>query len=261
MSDGAPYHSNGPTEGTKAETEESADLKAIRRDTEMNRLSQEIWRQVYPDGDSLGRDFEQLADAAQDWTAATPRQRFRALRVLVKRFGKQDAYRLVHIASPTSMQDWRLLIRKRKGSEKPDGGKRDNDFERDWLAQRVGKEVYQRIAAGELKADAIRAVKEDYRTGAPYPQIEGFPVLHRPKLDLPDVDGIEKLLAIFRRNARRRGYIDSHAPYLGSFVAREPKLKLSDIPVRGRPRKKWAARRSAPFRFSGFCVPVARAMP
>lgn len=238
MTDVAPHRGNGPTEGMGAKAEESPDLKAIRRDTEMNRLAEQIWRQVYPDGDTLQRDFEHLANAAQDWKAATYGQRFRALRFLVKRFGRQDAYRLVQIAAPSSMQDWRLIIRKRKRSEKADGGKRDSDFDRDWLAQRIGEEVYQRIAAGELKADAIRAVKEDYRTGAPYPRNEGFPVLHRTKLDLPDVDGIEKLLGVFRRNARKRGYIDPHAPYFGSPVAREPTLKLSDIPGRGRPRKK-----------------------
>lgn len=238
MTNVAPYRRSGPTEGMGAETEDSPDLKAIRRDMEMSRLGEQIWRQVYPDGDTLQRDFKLLANAAQDWKAATYGQRFRALRILVKRFGRQDAYRLVQIAAPSSMQDWRLIIRKRKSSEMTDGGKRDNDFERDWKAQRIGSEIYQRIAAGESKADAIKTVKEAYRTGAPYPQIEGFPVLRRPKLDLPDVDGIEKLLAIFRRNARKRGYIDPHAPYLGSSVAREPTLKLSDIPGRGRPRKK-----------------------
>ncbi len=238
MTNVAPYRGNDPTEGTGAETEDSPDLKAIRRDMEMSRLGEQIWRQVYPDGDTLQRDFEQLANAAQDWKAATYGQRFRALRILVKRFGRLDAYRLVQIAAPSSMQDWRLIIRQRKSSEMTDGGKRDNDFERDRKAQRIGSEIYQRIAAGESKADAIKAVKEAYRTGAPYPQIEGFPILRRPKLDLPDADGIEKLLAIFRRNARKRGYIDPHAPYLGSPVAREPTLKLSDIPRRGRPRKK-----------------------
>lgn len=238
MTNVVPYSGNGPTEGMGAETEGSPDLKAIRRDTERSRLAEQIWRQVYPDGDTLARDFEQLAIAAQNWKAATYGQRFRALRILVKRFGRQDAYRLVHIAAPSSMQDWRLIIRKRKSAEMTDGGKRDNDFERDWKAQRVGYEIYERIAAGQSKAEAIEAVKEDYRTGAPYPQIGDFPVFHRPKLALPDKDGIDKLLATFRRNARKRGYIDPHAPYCGSPLAREPKLKLSDIPGRGRPPKK-----------------------
>ncbi len=233
MSKAPPYRGNDPI-GEK----ESDDLKAIRRDMEMHRRSQEMWQHLYPDGDSFRREFEQVAAAAQDWGGATYEQRFRALRILVKRFGREDAYLLTLMAAPQSKQSWMLSVRQRKDSEKSDGGKRDHEREREDLAQRIGKEVYQRMAAGQPKVDAIKAVKEDYRTGAPYPQIGHFPAFNRPKLNLPDVDGIEKLLGIFRRNARKRGYVDPFAPYLGFPVAREPDLKISDIPKRGRPRKK-----------------------
>ena len=237
MSEDAPYRGNGPTVGMEGKVEESEDLKAIRRDREMHRLVQESWQDLFPGGDSFRRDFEAVANAAQDWDAATSLERFRALRILVKRFGRLDTFTLALIAAPKSMQDWTLGIRKRKRSEKSDGGKREREFEREFLAQRIGKEVYERMAAGQSKPDAIEAVKEDYRTGAPYPQIGNFPTFSRPKLDLPDLDGIEKLLAIFRRNARKRGYIDPYAPH--SLVdPREPDLRLSDIPKRGRPRKR-----------------------
>lgn len=238
MSGDNPYRGNDPTRGMEGEAEESEDLKAIRLDMEMHRLSQEAWEHLYPDGDGLRRDFEAVATAAQDWAAATSLERFRALRILVRRFGRLDAFTMTLLAAPKSMQDWTLNIRRRKHSEKLDGGKRDREFEREWLAQKIGREVYQRMAAGQSKSDAIKAVKDDYRTRAPYPQIGGFPIFYRPKLNLPDVAGIEKLLAIFRRNARKRGYVDPSAPYLGSPVAREPGLKLSDIPERGRPRKR-----------------------
>ncbi|WP_170001992.1 hypothetical protein [Pseudopontixanthobacter vadosimaris] len=221
----------------KGKVEESEDLKAIRRDREMHRLVQESRQDHYPDGDSFRRDFEAVANAALDWDAATPSERLRALRVLVKRFGRLDAFTLTLLAAPKSMQDWTLSIRRRKHSEKLDGGKRDREFEREFLAQRIGKEVYERMAAGQSKSDAIEAVKKDYRTGASYSQIGNFPAFNRPKLDLPDLDGIEKLLAIFRRNARKRGYVDPYAPH--SLVdPREPDLRLSDIPKRGRPRKR-----------------------
>mgnify|MGYP001765137087 CR=1 FL=1 len=237
MSENAPYRGNGPTGGMKATVEESDDLKAIRRDRKLHRLVQETWQDLNLDGDGFLRDFEAVANAAQDWDAATPSERFRALRVLVRRFGRLDAFTLTLLAAPKSMQDWTLSIRRRKHYAKLDGGKHDCEFEREFLAQRIGKEVYLRMAAGQSKSDAIRAVKEDYRTGAPYAQVGDFPVFNRPKLDLPDVDGIEKLLAIFRRNAQKRGYIDPYAPY-GFVDPREPDLRLSDIPTRGRPPKK-----------------------
>lgn len=233
MSEGAPYRRNGPTG-----EEESDDLKAIRRDMEMHRRSQEMWQHLYPDGDRFRREFEQVAVAGQDWDGATYEQRFRALRILVKRFGREDAYLLTLMAAPKSKQSWMLSVRRRKDSEKSDGGKRDREREREDLAQSIGEEVYQRMKAGQSKDDAIKAVKEDYRTGAPYPQIGDFPAFNRPRLNLPDADGIDKLLRIFRSNAQRRGYVDPFAPYQGSPVAREPDLKISDIPTRGRPRKK-----------------------
>lgn len=233
MSKAPPYRGNDPTGG-----EESDDLKAKRSDREIYRQAQKIRQHLFPDGDRSRHQFEQVAVAAQDWGAATFRQRFRALRILVSRFGQEEAYLLTLMAAPKSDQSWLLRVRERRNSEKSDVGKRDREREREDLAQRIGEEIYQRIATGQPKGDAINAVKEDYRTGAPYPQIGDFPAFHRPKIDLPDVDGIEKLLGKFRRNARKRGYVDPYAPYHGFPVAREPDLKLSDIPTRGRPRKK-----------------------
>lgn len=238
MSHSPPYRGDDPTGGPEGDSEESDDLKAIRRDMEMARLSQDAWKRLFPDDDRFRRDFELVATTAQDWEAAKFGQRLRALRILVKRFGLENTYLLTLMAAPKSMQSWILSIRKRKDSEKSDGGKRDREFEREDLAQRIGEEVYQRMAAGQSKDNAIKGVKEDYRTGAPYPPIGDFLAFNRPKIILPDTDGIEKLLGIFRRNARRRGYVDPNAPYYDSHVAREPDLKVSDIPKRGRPRSK-----------------------
>jgi len=234
----APYRENDPTGGTEGEVDESEDLRAIRRDVEMHRRSEEMWQHLYPDADRFRREFEQVARAAQDWGAATFGQRFGALRILVNRFGREDARLLTLMAAPKSKQSWMLSVRQRKDSEKSDGGKRDRGREREDLAQRIGEEIYQRIAAGQSKDDAIKAVKEDYRAGAPHPQIGDLPAINRPKLNLPDADGIEKLLGIFRRNARKRGYVDPYASHRGFPVVREPDLKVSDIPKRGRPRKK-----------------------
>ncbi len=233
-----PYRGNGPTSETRNEAEESEDVRSIRRDMEWHRLSEGIWQQIYPDGGKFLREFEQVAVAAQDWGAVRFGQRFRALRILAKHFGRDNARLLTLMAAPKSMQPWILSIRQRRDTEKSDGGRRAKVRRRVDLAHRIGMEVYERIAAGETKGDAIAAVKEAYRNGAPYPQIGDFPIFVRPKIDLPEVDGIEKLLGIFRRNARKRGYVDPNAPYLDSPVAREPKFKVSSIPKRGRPRGK-----------------------
>ena len=238
MTKGAPYRGNGPTVGMTGNGGESDDLKAIRRDMDMHRLAGEHWQHIFPDGDRFRREFEQVAKASQDWQAATFGQRYRALRILVHRFGKDDTYLLTLMAAVKSRQDWVLNVRKRKAVEKSDGGKRDQKFKKQHLDFIVGEEVYQRIKAGQSKPDAIAAVKEDYRTGAPYPSSGGFPPLNREKRDLPGPDAIEKMLNRFRKEARRRGYVD---PFAASGIIpfpREPNLKLSDIPGRGRPRKK-----------------------
>lgn len=238
MTKGTPYRGNGPTVGMTSDADESDDLRAIRRDMEMHRLSGELWQRLYPDGDRFRREFEQVATAAQDWSAATFGQRFRALRILVHRFGLEDTYLLTLMAAPKSQQEWMLNVRERKDAEKSDSGKRDKEFEQQHLDYIVGNEVYQRMKAGQSKVDAIAAVKEDYRTGAPYPSSGGFPALNRTKRNLPGPDAIEKMLNRFRHEARRRGYIN---PYAASGLvpfAREPELKLNDIPSRGRPRKK-----------------------
>lgn len=237
MSQKHPYRGNGPTDEMAGDAE-SDDLKAIRRDLEMHKQSEELWQYLYPDGDTFHHEFEAVALAAQDWEAATPTQRFRALRVLVRRFGKLDTFRLALLAAPKSMQEWSLKIRKRKRSEKSDGGKRDEGMKRDHWDYVISKEVYSRMKAGESKDDAIAAVKEDYRTGAPYASSGLFPPLNRPVRHLPERDGIEKWLNRFRRKVEERGYVDPYAASGLTGIAREPDLKVADIPKRGRPRKK-----------------------
>lgn len=241
MSGGSLYRGNDPTVGMAGELEESADLKAIRRDAEMNKLSGELWQRLYPDGDRFRREFDSVAEAAQNWDSATYAQRLRALRILVRRFGREDTYLLTLMAAPKSHQDWMLQLRARKDSETIDGGKRRKDWEREHWDNRIGREVYERIKQGLSKPEAIAAVKEDYRLGNPIVREScgDFPALSwkREVRHLPSDDGMEKILNRFRREARRRGYVDPFA--VSSIVGpREPDLKLSDIPGRGRPRKK-----------------------
>lgn len=246
MTKGTPYRGNDPTVGMTSDAGESDDLRAIRRDMEMHRLSGELWQHLYPDGDQFRREFEQVAKTAQDWEGATYAQRFRALRSLVRRFGREDTYLLTLMAAPKSQQDWVLSVRKRKKVEKSDGGKRDRENEKVHWDLVIGREVYSRMKAGQSKSEAIAAVKEDYRLGNPIAlePIGSFPclVLKREVRHLPADDGknngMDKILNGFRRAARARGYVDPFAPSGIIPLPKEPDLKLSDIPGRGRPRKK-----------------------
>lgn len=231
MSQTGPSHRNDPSE-----TDESDDLKAIRRDRDQHLLWGEFWHSSFPDEANFHQEFENVASAAQDWEAATYFERIRALRTLLRRFGRNNTSLLAIMASPRAGHPWRISVRPRKDSEKPDRGKRHRKRKREELAQRIGMEVYDRMAAGQSKIEAIKSVKEDYRIGAPYPSIGNSPPVYRPRITLPDTDGVEKLLTIFRQEAKKRGYVDVYASL--KPIAQEPRLKLADIPTRGRPRKK-----------------------
>lgn len=241
-----PYRGNDPIEEMGGESDESEDLQAIRRDMEMHRLSQDVWQHLYPDGDNFRHEFDQVAEAAQDWGCATYSQRFRALRILARQFGIENVHLLIWMASPKSHQDWLLQVRRGRDTELIDGGKRRKEWEREHWDYVIAREVYSRIKEGQSKSDAIAAVKEDYRLGNPVvlnlgaglaPMTRNREVRHLPSHEGAN-NGMDKILNRFRRSARKRGYIN---PYAASGLLpfpREPDLKLSDLPKRGRPRKK-----------------------
>lgn len=238
MSTDPPYRGNGPTGGTVGEAEESDDLKAIRRDSELYRLSQDVSQHVFPEEDDFRREFEEVAKAAQDWEVASYDERFRALRILARRFGVFETFQLAQFAATRSMQDWFVTIRPRADHEMSDSGKRRKRLEREFLDNLVGREVYSRMKAGQSKAEAIASMREDYRTGAPIPSAGGFPPPNRPVITFAGDDAIEKRLARYRKAARRRGYVDPYAALHAASSLREPELKLSDIPGRGRRSNK-----------------------
>lgn len=223
----------------QADIPESDDLKAIRRDMELGRHYQAIWDLTESNGDHFYREFAKVAEAAQDWDEADYGDRLRALRILVKRLGRSNAFLLTVLAGPKSMHPWRLDVRRREPAEKTDGGKSDKKAEQDHWDYVIGKEVYERMKAGQSKEGAVEAVKEAYRTGAPYPAAEGgFLPFKRPIRHLPEGPAIDKWLNRFRHEALKRGYVDPFAAYRFDQNPSEPDLKLADIPRRGRRRSK-----------------------
>lgn len=234
-----PFRENRPSKAIEADVPESDDLKAIRRDIERRIQLDEFLAGSGSDHGLFSEDFAKVAAAAQDWNAASFGARLRALRILVKRFGRRDTFHLTSLAAPTAMQPWRLIVRQRKPAEKADGGKGDKNAEQDHWDYVIAKEVYGRMKAGQSKAAAIEAVKEAYRAGAPYPAAEGgFPPFNRPFRHLPEGEAIDKWLNRFRHEALKRGYFDPFAAYYSNPNPREPELKLADIPKRGRRRSK-----------------------
>ena len=179
-----------------------------------------------------------MAVVAQDWQGAAYACRFRALRILVRRFGRDNTFLLTLFAAPVSFHDWVLSIRARKPNESPDGGKRDREEKRSHWDYVICSEIYKRMKGGQSKMEAIAAVKEDYRTGAPFPSDGLLPPLNRPRRGLPGPYAIEKWMKRFRRDAKLRNYINPYAAFrAGVIVTREPELTRSDIPSRGRPKK------------------------
>jgi hypothetical protein len=221
-------------------TEVSGDLKAIRLKKAIAESAQLLWSRLYADRDIFGAELGCLADAASNWPGISAAERFRALRILVRRFGSEGTYMLSLIAAPKSNQELRLELRKRTNREKLDGGKKERDRERDYWDYVIGTEVYGRMKDGMDKAAAIEAVKNDYRNGTSYESNSGLPVLNRPVRTLPAPEAIDKMLNRFRKAAKSRGYVDPFAGSIGFGIGepREPDLKIADIPSRGRPSNK-----------------------
>lgn len=224
--------------GRADEPSVNEDLRAIRRAIETDLIAREVWESVLQHGGGFIRQFNIVALAAQDWEGATRGQQLAAIRVLLRTLGREGAHLLMLLASARSKHDWKISVRKRKESEKPDQGASEREAAQDHWDYLIASEVYMRMRAGQPKHEAIASVKEDYRTGAPYPPAGNFPPLSRPKrTNLPGADGIEKWLNRFRRKAGARGYVDPNAAFTTFAGHHEPDLKLSDIPRRGRPKK------------------------
>ncbi len=197
----------------------SRDRSAIEAAVDKLHASDAFAKDVFDPGwGSFASDFETIAELLSEEES----NQFRALRVLRRYFTRRQIVMLSFFASEKAFQDWRLLIRRRKPSEKPDGGQRDRTREREWRASRLGRFVYGKMKDGASKADAIAAASSELG------------------LSISEAT-IEKDLALFRRRARENGYVDSFAAVIawinGGFVA-EPDLTVSEITRKGRRPEK-----------------------
>lgn len=165
----------------------------------------------------IARDFELVARALNGEEAA----KLPAMRCLVRRFGRWGALDLILAASEKSYHQWRLSIQKRTYAEQPDDGKQKKKWEKEIRMNRIGLTYYDYRICGFSDLAAIQKTRK------------------RLRLNLSDRT-IRQELHLFRQAAKRRGYVDPYAAEFSSFCLvhyREPKILVSDLTQKGRPKK------------------------
>jgi hypothetical protein len=141
--------------------------------------------------------------------------RFRAILLAARRLGAHATRVLMLSVAETGMSRLRIVMRPRMPSEFSDGGARDRKFDRKWRIERIGQRVYCLMKEGMTKAAAVKSAKEELR------------------LNLSN-RSIERELDAFRQIVRKRGYVGD--PLMGALGGLAPRLRLSDLPKRGRPK-------------------------
>ena len=164
------------------------------------------------------RDFDVIARFIQGET----RLKFRAIRALFRHFTRREIFMLSHLVSSSSHQDWRVLVRPRKPSETPDGGRRIRERAREDRSNQLGLRIYSLMKAGSSKQKAMDAARKELG------------------INLSD-QAVEKDLGAFRARAVKRGFVDPYVAVTAwafGFPPSEPELTVADIVKKGRPRKR-----------------------
>jgi hypothetical protein len=171
----------------------------------------------------LNGDVNLLAEMLKvDWHEAPLRQRCRALRILVRRFGNLGARHMMNLAADVSPLRLRLVLRERTDVERCDGGEERKRIDREWKDARLEAATRRHRSNGIAYEDALlKAAKEVLGS------ISG------------GAEGVKKARTRAAARAQERGFVDPTAPlaavYLGAPV--EPQVTVADLPRRGRPRK------------------------
>jgi hypothetical protein len=197
----------------------SKDLEIIKAEALLSKKMHEAQKSTGLDmsRSELRKDFELIARALNGEESA----KFSALRSLVRRFGRWDAYQLILAASESSYDPWRILVRKRKHAEQPDQGRRAKRRDAEFRRNEIGLFYYDFRISGLSDQEAIRQTRK------------------RLNLNLSDRT-IKQELHLFRQAAKRRGYVDPYAATpggLGPGHYREPKILVAELTRKGRPKK------------------------
>jgi hypothetical protein len=196
----------------------SDDLVSIQRSIAQHRQIEQIQQGMNSVWTRFPRDFELIAKFLQ----GEEHLRFRVLRALSRHFSRWEIFMLSHLSSPTSHQDWRLVIRPRRPRERPDGGQKLRRRFREDRADQLGMRVYALMKAGETKRQAIEAARQELG------------------ISLSD-QAVEKDLGAFRARVMERGFVDPYAAISAAvfgYPPVEPDLKVADVMKKGRPKKR-----------------------
>jgi len=192
------------------------DLDRIKFEIEIGKVIDKVANENLKDFSNNYRIFDTLAAYA----AGDATKKFSSLRILVSLLGRQLAFLTLQMAAPKSNQAWRISIEKRRDSERPDHGHALRKLKLEDQVEQIGIAYHSLRKEGLLKAEAIKRIQLDL------------------KLNLSE-SSIRQKLQIFSRLVKHRGYVDVLDPVVMRLTggARQPKLLVSEIVKRGRPKR------------------------
>jgi hypothetical protein len=172
----------------------------------------------------LSEEIDFLAEMLNGgWESARPRARFRALRIVLRRFGRLGSRHMINLVADVSPLNLRLILRERKAKERDDAGRRRRKIEQELEDARLEAAVRRNHAKGMDHETAVFEAAQEVLG-----RISG------------GVEGVKKAMIRARRRARQRGYVDPVAPFIASIMGGyvgEPEIKVADLPRPGRPKK------------------------
>lgn len=193
------------------------DLEAIKRQVESMQMQDRFAKRMNMGSTPTITAFNDAAHYLNGHTTSN----FRVLRSLRRIFDSRDLRWLISQALDTSNSWWHLKINRRAQTAMTDGGDWIRKYERERMTNRIGMAFYEFHLSGFSAEDAYEDV--------------------RKKLKLSVTDRtLKDRLKEFRALAKRNGFVDSDAPFIGwlmSGYVSEPKITVAQISKRGRPKK------------------------
>jgi hypothetical protein len=193
------------------------DLEAIKRQVEFMRMQDRFAKRLNMGSTPTMAAFSDAAYYLNGDTKST----FRVLRSLRRICDSRDVRWLIAQARDTSSSRWHLKINRRVYTAMTDGGAWIRNYDREKETNRIGMAFYELHLSGISAEHAY----EDVR--------------NKLKLNLSDRT-LKDRLKKFRALAKRNGFVDSDAPFMGwlmSGYVSKPKITVAQISKRGRPKK------------------------
>lgn len=188
----------------------SEDLIAIQRRAAAQLRSDRMWQRSIAHDPALAAAVklqEEIAFLAEmlngRWPVSRRREQFRALRILVRRFGELGARHMINLVADVSMLDLRLILRSRTDEERHDGGRERQRLEQEIEDARLLLAVHRNRADGMCNQEAIEAAASEVLGRV---TLEGAKKTHDQSPAAGEGAEIcQSLRSVHRRLARRLG--------------------------------------------------------